>query len=110
MCMQQQASNDFWRSERSVSRCETGEVGEIINLSDTDDTGVWQAIDWKGEYSVSVPSRKVTPSDDEFKAHFEKILNHGYERDMPQDEIWSEVSIPLLDDPISKPTVPGVRT
>ena len=53
---------------------------------------------------MSVPGYPVpvTQTDDEFKARFENILNHGNDRNMPQDEVMSEVSIPLLDEPISE--------
>ena len=60
---------------------------------------LWRAIDWKGEFNPA-PEREK-PSDIEFQAHIERLLNPS---DL-HDETWpvlndESVSIPLLDDPI----------
>ena len=61
---------------------------------------LWRAIDWKGEFNPAPEKEK--PSDIEFQAHIERLLNPV---DLQDDE-WPVVSnesvpIPLLDDPIN---------
>ena len=60
---------------------------------------LWRAIDWKGEFNPAPEKEK--PSDLEFQAHIERLLNPA---DL-QDEVWptvgeNNVSIPILDRPI----------
>ena len=43
-------------------------------LDDKDDARVWRAIDWRGDYS-DTPGERCAPSDEEFKTHFESVLN-----------------------------------
>ena len=62
---------------------------------------LWRAIDWKGEFNPAPDKEK--PSDLEFQVHLEKLLNPA---DL-EDEAWptlneNNVTIPLLDDPISQ--------
>ena len=70
-------------------------------IIDCDDPKMlWRAIDWKGEFNPAPDQEK--PSDFEFQAHLEKLLNPA---DL-QDEVWpnvpeNHVSIPLLDDPVN---------
>ena len=70
-------------------------------IIDCDDPKLlWRAIDWKGEFNPAPDKEK--PSDLEFQAHIERLLNPVE----MHDEVWpvvneDSVSIPLLDDPIN---------
>ena len=66
----------------------------IFDLNDS--RMIWKAIGWNGE---PVEESSQMPSDNEFKIHFEELLNPpGIEE---AEMIDSEVNIPLLDDTIS---------
>ena len=67
-------------------------------LEDADDARVWKAISWKGDFEAS-KSNKDTPSDEDFKVHFEHVLNPGNVQ--PLSHISTDVTMPVLDDPIS---------
>ncbi len=68
-------------------------------LGDRDDSRVWKAINWKGEF-VAGNKEGSCPSSDEFKAHFEDILNpHVSNHD--DTEVTTDVTIPVLDEQIS---------
>ncbi len=68
-------------------------------LNDRDDSRVWKAIDWKGEFAAG-NSKASCPSSDEFKAYFEDILNPDV---INHDaiETTTDVTIPILDEQIS---------
>ena len=62
---------------------------------DKDDARVWRIIDWQGNFDVSIHGEEVSPSDEEFKAHFESVLNP---RSVPPDcDVSTDVTIPVLD-------------
>ena len=68
-------------------------------LSDGDDSRVWKAINWKGEFAGE-NNEKSCPSSDEFKAHFEAILNLDMDN-VDVMEVTTDVTIPVLDEQIS---------
>ncbi|MPC44828.1 hypothetical protein E2C01_038508 [Portunus trituberculatus] len=68
-------------------------------LSDADDARVWRAISWKGDLETSTPDNENRPSDDEFKFHLERVLNP--DPLPPLVRATADVTIPILDDPIS---------
>lgn len=68
-------------------------------LNDSDDTRVWKAINWKGELEGVKNDMDILPSDEDFKTHFESVLNPSPAPPPPQ--IGTDVTIPVLDDPIS---------
>ena len=91
---------------RSTECVNVGEDAAHLNrwerlLGDADDARVWQAISWKGDFESSRHNTGVSnvPSDEEFKAHFENVLNPS--PPPPPLNIVGEVTIPVLDDPIS---------
>jgi len=69
----------------------------IMNCGD--DSILWKAIDWKGEFNPKNRDNEHQPSEEQFQEHLEKLLN-------PSDEsITTDLSdyhttIPVLDDPI----------
>ena len=69
-------------------------------IIDCDDPKVlWRAIDWKGEFNPA--PEKDKPSDLEFQAHIERLLNPEDLRDTEWPVVSdNHVSIPVLDDPI----------
>ncbi|KAG0719521.1 hypothetical protein GWK47_050302 [Chionoecetes opilio] len=69
-------------------------------LQDRDDSRVWRAIDWKGNVNVSGSVGESRPSDEEFKTHFETVLNPTQAATNYPD-IDTNLSIPILDDPIT---------
>ena len=78
----QDLSNDRWR--------------KIFELNDP--KAIWQAIGWNGELIES--HDKDSPSDDDFKNHFEELLYDTAQPEM-QDTGIDSPYIPILDDPIS---------
>ena len=66
-------------------------------------TRVWRDIDWQGNFDVSILVQEVSPSDEEFKAHFESVLNP---LSLPPDcDVSTDVTIPVLDCHISPAAV-----
>ena len=65
-----------------------------------DSRTLWQAIDWRGQFS-SAPKQEM-PTEHEFQQHMEMLLNPpaGEEGNARQMADY-EVNIPLLDDPIT---------
>ena len=59
---------------------------------------LWRRIGWNGKFDAS-PSSGV-PSDDEFRVHFEELLNPDDTAALVQEDIISDTYIPILDDPI----------
>ena len=71
-------------------------------LNDRDDSQVWRAINWKGEWSDATNQTTAGPTDDDFKIHFESLLNPpGNNGDIIPTDYTTITSIPILDDPIS---------
>lgn len=70
-------------------------------LGDGDDSRVWKAIDWKGNLNMSGYGVDDCPNDEEFKAHFESVLNPPGIVDPYSGDVATDVTIPILDDPIS---------
>ena len=69
-------------------------------LEDGDDARVWKAINWKGDFATRGPGDNACPSDEEFKTHFEAVLNPSVGISHEGD-VTTDVTIPILDDPIS---------
>ena len=59
---------------RTIKLVKTIQVNGRV-FHDKDDGRVWRAIDWRDNFDVSIHGEEVSPSDEEFKAHFESILN-----------------------------------
>ena len=56
-------------------------------------------IDWQGNFDVSIHVQEVSPSDEEFKAHFQSVLNP---LSVPPDcDVSTDFTIPVLDCHIS---------
>ena len=70
-------------------------------LNDRDDARVWKAIDWRGNVnSEDRGEDALCPSSEDFKAHLEAVLNPE-DVDPGGNEITTNVTIPVLDEPIS---------
>lgn len=67
-------------------------------LGDVDDARVWKAINWKGDLETSMLVNEDRPKDSDFKLHLERVLNP--ERVPPPLLVSSDVTVPVLDDPI----------
>ena len=82
-----------------VDNYSKNDLGRWEWLLDDDDSRVWRAIDWRGNFENDFKNA-CRPSDEEFKAHFESILNQPSTANLqvPGD---TNVTIPILDDPIS---------
>ena len=101
-------SNRIYQCAASSKVSPPNEPPLLPNLSrwqriiDCDDPKMlWRAIDWKGEFNPAPDKEK--PSDLEFQAHLEKLLNPS----QLEDEAWptvteNHVTIPILDNPISQ--------
>ena len=68
-------------------------------LNDDDDTRVWQAIDWKGQYRET-NDNCVCPNDEQFKDFYDELLNPTILAENQIDLSDYNVSIPILDDEI----------
>ncbi len=68
-------------------------------LRNNDDLQIWKAINWRGEYEGK--SNSACPSDEEFKIFFEQTFNSPDDLWLPDQHLNYEVSIPLLDEPIT---------
>lgn len=90
-------------SEKSVA-CQTNDyslsaLGRWERLlEDRDDSRVWMAIDWKGNFGGERGSA-CRPSDEEFKVHFESIYNPSDTAALTVPDV--HVTIPVLDNDIT---------
>ena len=94
-------------AERSVGRTVAGRYQDTLSrwerlLGENDDSEVWKAINWKGELNSESKSFQNDdtrcPTDDEFRRHFENVLNP------PGTEIYeveTDITIPVLDSVIT---------
>ncbi len=79
--------------------CNLGRWERLLNESD--DAAVWRAIDWKGDFNIDRTDDNLCPSDDDFKCHFESVLNREDVNNDNVDDVTTYVTIPVLDEPIS---------
>ena len=70
-------------------------------LEERDHAKLWQAIDWRGEFRAETGGGDCKPGDEEFKDHFEKLFNSADAGELDANEFYTEVTIPVLDEPIS---------
>ncbi len=68
-------------------------------LNDTDDAGVWKAME--GDVSMDGFRNTFCPTDQDFKTHFESVLNPIDETEHGLDNLINDVTIPVLDEPIT---------
>ena len=68
MCAENSVGREGGADQRDA--CQAGQVGEAVN-----DARVWKAINWKGDLSTDDHNEAAIPSDQEFKEHFEVVLN-----------------------------------
>lgn len=68
-------------------------------LRDKDDSKIWRAIDWRGEYMGKV--NNDCPSNDEFKEYFESTLGQPAGVELPEEVEDNNVFIPVLDEEIT---------
>ncbi len=67
-------------------------------LLDTNDSKlIWKSINWKGVEDSDVQK----PGDDQFKEHFEKLLNPPGLENLDNDEPENAPYIPILNDPFT---------
>ena len=70
-------------------------------IAENDSSSLWAKIDWKGNYSRKQPTQH--PSVDEFQCFFEDLYSSTDKDECAKiNELKSNVTIPLLDDPISE--------
>ena len=69
-------------------------------LENGDQRAIWKAINWNGTLN-SPGAQEENPSDEEFKCHFENLLN-PHQHDSPASSIATDESpyLPLTDDPV----------
>jgi hypothetical protein len=67
-------------------------------LARKDSRAIWSAINWKGEANSN---QSGGPKSDDFKIHFEKLLNPERRDQAEMARSVSNVQISILDDPIS---------
>ena len=69
-------------------------------MCENDQAKIWQAINWRGEFTDISNNVDSKPTDEEFKTYMHNTLNTT-DIDYPDiNEIQSEVFIPVLDEPI----------
>lgn len=71
-------------------------------LEENDEAQLWRAINWRGELNPSSSIQNVasSPTEYEFKEHFERMYNPSAVIVPNIDELQSDVYMPVLDDPI----------
>ena len=76
-------------------------------LENNDDKMLWRSINWKGQYMENemIDDR---PSDSEFKKHFEALLNPEGLEELELEHVYSNVHVPVLDNPIEPIEVDSV--
>ena len=68
------------------------------NLLEKNDSGtIWKAINWKGKITEN---NTVQPSDEQFKLHFEDLLNID-QRNSQDIDLTDSPYIPVLDNPFT---------
>ena len=66
-------------------------------IEKNDSSTIWKAINWKGKISEK---DKAQPRDEQFKLHFESLLNTD-ERNVPDIDLTDSIHIPVLDNPFT---------
>ncbi len=72
-----------------------------------DDRLLWNAINWKGEVRGT---QRESPSDEEFRIHFEELLNPLQQEEVTMPDINTNLRVPVVDDPIDTSEVDFVLT
>ena len=67
-------------------------------LEENDPKKIWKSIGWNGTVETSC---SMLPSDEEFRIHFESLLNPEKGENSCEIEVRELPSIPILDDPIT---------
>ena len=94
-----QFANVSRREDRVKSVNDT--LGRWERLVDSNnDLEIWRAIDWKGEYE-STHRSDIKPSDEDFKKFFESNLNPPTNPRFDPNMFTFDISIPVLDEPIT---------
>lgn len=93
------ASESNTRNEGFIVESDQRRWDRIID--ENDQAKIWQAINWRGEISVGHESVDSKPGDDAFKAHFEQLFNPPDVDEFDLDELYTEVTIPVLDELIA---------
>ena len=70
-----------------------------------DSKQLWSAINWKGELGTK---RVNSLSDEVFKSHFENLPNPRKCEYAEMPLTYRDISVPILDDPITPEEVQGV--
>ena len=71
-------------------------------LNDNDQKKIWKSIGWDGGIDEKQAEQ---PSDEEFKIHFEQLLNPPGNEDEEPLDVSDSPYVPLLDDPIEEEEV-----
>ena len=98
------------RLDRGEGQCEGFTITQEKDrwrrlLCINDSKQLWNAINWKGELGTK---RVNSPSDEVFKSHFENLLNPGKCEYAEMPLTYRDISVPILDDPITPEEVQGV--
>ena len=70
-------------------------------MDENDQIKIWQAINWCGDISDIADDANSKPSDDVFKTHFHQLFNSTDIEYPDFNELHSEISIPVLDEPMT---------
>lgn len=70
-------------------------------LENNDNPKLWQAINWRNELRECDNNNDSKPSDDTFKSYFEEIFNPTNTNHLEVSKLSTQVTIPVLDEPIS---------
>ncbi len=86
------AVDSMCTADAGRNRAELGRWERL--LEENDDSAVWKAINWKGEYGGPKHDDNTCPTDEEFRRHFESVLNPP-EADI--GDIVTITTVPILD-------------
>ena len=111
-CVRDVCSVLYQCARGSRVRCNHSEYDDSVSrwerlVEEGDDGRLWRAINWRGELSggEDVGGVRLTPTDGEFKDHFESLYNPPDEGVPSVNVLHGDVYMPVLDDPIMQEEV-----
>ena len=77
-------------------------------MSCEDDSLLWKAIDWKGQFDPTCIKNDNQPSEEQFREHLENLLNTPTDNEHIDLSNYN-INVPVLDDPIQIKEVTDVK-
>ena len=88
------------KQPKTDSAASKGQERWAYTANENDPKKIWQAINWNGAISEN-DTTKENPADDEFKRHFESLLNPAGVEQINPTSFAECLQIPITDDPFT---------